>query len=214
MRKIYLAGPDVFSNDPRGQGSRLKNTLLNYGLDGMFPFDNEPRSLLRHAPPTFVKAQEIYQANIKMIQECDAVLANLEPFRGPSVDPGTAFEIGFAKALGKTVVGYNSPVQEYKDRVTVGDGRLFPGVEDFGLPENLMIALTTLPAFTGPNSLIEACKYLASVLPERTNPWGSAIRPPNDESYDPEAERSYDGEDYAELDKFKNDPPQGFGSRR
>ena len=51
-------------------------------------------------------AEGIYRANIGLIAEADALLANLNPFRGTEPDSGTVFEIGYAIALGKRVVGY------------------------------------------------------------------------------------------------------------
>ena len=51
-------------------------------------------------------AEGIYRANIGLIAEADALLANLNPFRGSEPDSGTVFEIGYAIALGKRVVGY------------------------------------------------------------------------------------------------------------
>ena len=36
------------------------------------------------------------------------MLANLEPFRGSEPDSGTAFEVGYALALGKPVYAYLS----------------------------------------------------------------------------------------------------------
>jgi nucleoside 2-deoxyribosyltransferase len=77
----------------------------------------------------------IYEANLKLIRSCQAVMANVSPFRGPSLDAGTAFEIGFGRALGLEIVGYTSDRTPYKERVTP-DGLM---VEDFGMIDNLMI---------------------------------------------------------------------------
>ena len=48
---------------------------------------------------------EAAQRNEDMLRACDAVLAVLD---GVDVDSGTAAEIGFAYALGKTVIGWRS----------------------------------------------------------------------------------------------------------
>ena len=43
-------------------------------------------------------------ANLEAIRAADFVMANLNDFRGPGEpDSGTAFEVGFAAALGKPV---------------------------------------------------------------------------------------------------------------
>jgi nucleoside 2-deoxyribosyltransferase len=127
MKKAYLAGPDVFRSNPIEFFDALKGKLALIDIQGLSPFDNECNN-----------SQEIFLSNITLIHEADFVLANITPFRGPSVDPGTAFEIGYATALGKPIICYSEDVREYKDRA-VGSEE-FPTVEGFGLHENLMIA--------------------------------------------------------------------------
>jgi nucleoside 2-deoxyribosyltransferase len=76
---------------------------------------------------------------------CDALVANLTPFRGAGADPGTAFELGYMRALGRPVFGYTHAPGDYRLRVEAGrDGAAWRDaegleVEDFGLAENLML---------------------------------------------------------------------------
>lgn len=86
------------------------------------------------------------------MRKANAVIANITPFRGPGMDPGTAFEIGFMRALGKPVFCYTASdllhaeraarwagaaVRERKgEGLEDGDGLL---IENFGMVENLMI---------------------------------------------------------------------------
>jgi nucleoside 2-deoxyribosyltransferase len=136
--KIYLAGPDVFRANAVEHGKQLKLVCADFGFEGLYPFDNE-------IPPTATKsltAKLIYNANTKMIDDCDIVVANLDRFRGPSVDPGTAFEIGYAIACNKLVFGYYTkvPTSFYLDSKLVANGDpIYPNVEEFGLHDNLMI---------------------------------------------------------------------------
>jgi nucleoside 2-deoxyribosyltransferase len=84
-----------------------------------------------------------------MMDEADAIIANLTPFRGPGADPGTAYELGAMAARGKLCLGYTNDPAVYAARVrrltTVSsrDGQLIDGdgltVEDFGLHDNLMM---------------------------------------------------------------------------
>lgn len=127
--KVYLAGPDVYRPDAKEHFNKMKATLALAGHEGLAPLDNEVD--LNHA----LASSKIYQANIQMIKRADVVLANISPFRGPSLDPGTAFEIGYAVALGKPVIVYTDNFSQYKSRVPT-DGYL---VEDFSLIDNLMI---------------------------------------------------------------------------
>ena len=84
------------------------------------------------------------------MRSCDVCLANCTPFRGVGMDCGTAYEIGFMRALGKPVFGYSSAVQDYAARAHAARrfGALPPtsdradaDVEDFDQAENLMIAM-------------------------------------------------------------------------
>lgn len=132
IKKVYLAGPDVFFKD--STGDKKKQLCLSYGLTPLFPLDNE----IDGVNP----APEIFKANLAMIESCDAVLANISPFRGPSCDPGTAFELGYAIKAGKKVFCYSSDGRELKQRIEedfpyyLKDGM---SIEDFGYVDNLMV---------------------------------------------------------------------------
>ena len=41
MKKIYLAGFDVFRKDAVERGIILKNLCEKYGYEGLYPLDNE-----------------------------------------------------------------------------------------------------------------------------------------------------------------------------
>jgi len=151
--RVYLAGPDVFYPDVADRSAKLKDACRHYGFEGVFPLDSglQLTTPLAREENGFL----IYEANIKLIQSCQAMLANISPFRGPSIDAGTAFEIGYGCALGLEVVAYTSDRRLYKDRV-VEDGLM---VEDFGMIENLMIhASVHGDIFCSPQ---EALDYLA-----------------------------------------------------
>ena len=126
--KIYLAGPDVFRENAKDHGAWLKRMCVEFGHEGLYPLDNEIVPL---------DSKKIFEANFDLIKSCDVVLANMTPFRGPSMDPGTAWEIGAAKALGKKVFLYCSNGMAYKDKANPSP--VFPIVEDFDLEDNLML---------------------------------------------------------------------------
>jgi len=141
---VYLAGPDVFFPDAPARGRALKAICAEHGLLGLFPLDGEV--------PGQPDAASIAAANEALIRSSDAVIANLSPFRGASADSGTAFEVGFARALGKPVFGYTLDPRPYEDRCAAPPVNAAPDragtlrdadgleVERFGLAENLMIA--------------------------------------------------------------------------
>jgi nucleoside 2-deoxyribosyltransferase len=146
--KIYLAGPDVFLPDAIAIGRRKKELCAQYGFEGLFPFDNEV------GPDAAGERIDklIYRANEAMIRRADLGICNLTPFRGPSADVGTVFELGLLVGLGKPVFGYTNVVDDLLRRYR----RLDPAVtfdpvanvwrdanrmtvEDFGNADNLMI---------------------------------------------------------------------------
>jgi|SRR5690606_31807502 len=135
MEKIYLAGPDVFRPDAKEIGRQLTLLVGNYGFEGLFPLDNE---ILLDGSKTS-NGRKIAEANMEMIRGCDIVLANLEPFRGPSADCGTVWECAYAKGLGKKVYGYNFDSTRYKDKVLgkIPHDNMF--VEDFDTWDNIML---------------------------------------------------------------------------
>ncbi|MFT3990912.1 MAG: nucleoside 2-deoxyribosyltransferase [Luteolibacter sp.] len=132
MLKVYLAGPDVFYPNARELADSAREKAAALGIQALIPIDND---IVAASPAEM--SLEIFEANVKMIREADAVIANLSPFRGPSADAGTVWEVGFAYGLGKKVIGYSTDRRNYKDRVAEPDGML---IEDFGNTDNLMIA--------------------------------------------------------------------------
>lgn len=144
--KLYLAGPDVFRPDAAAWAGQVRELCLAAGHQALIPLEGDE-------PAT---AAAIYRSNLRHIAEADAVLANLNPFRGAEPDSGTCVEIGYALALGKPVIGYADDLRPLRERLRAngpgadGRGRDAAGhvVEDFGLPFNLMLAVP-LPLVQG-----------------------------------------------------------------
>ena len=146
--KVYLAGPDVFYPNARAHGQALCELCAAHGFQGLFPLDApvdpdvQPRSLA------------IFQANRKWIDESDAVVANLCDWRGPEPDSGTVWEVAYALANGKPVIGYLPSSASLRERMAdvapQGVDRDGNEVEDFGLPLNLMLAHSLTGMVFGP----------------------------------------------------------------
>ena len=143
--KVYLAGPEVFLPDPIEAGRRKTALAEKHGLAGHYPLD----AVLDIAKlPKPEQARMIASANEALMLDCDALIANLTPFRGVSMDAGTAFEVGFMRALRRPVFGYTNVVPDYVTRaqafrargIPMGDGdRPDVQIEDFDQAENLMM---------------------------------------------------------------------------
>ena len=155
MKKIYLAGPDVFFRDADAHFDTLQACCAALGLLGVRPSDGGLSQGAQGSGDEL--AQRIYAANVALIRDCDAVLANLMPFRNPlEPDSGTVFEVGMAVALGKPVAGVVQDMAlayEHKVARVCGLQRDAAGqawdashgfmIEEFGQPMNLMLSRST-----------------------------------------------------------------------
>jgi nucleoside 2-deoxyribosyltransferase len=140
---VYLAGPDVFLPDALEVGRQKTEICRRHGLTGLYPLDNV---VDREATDASLR---IFKANEAMMNQADAIIANLTPFRGPGADGGTVYELGYMAARGKFCLGYSNDPTLYADRVrrstkvTARSGRLVDAdgltVEDFGQNDNLMM---------------------------------------------------------------------------
>ena len=147
--RIYLAGPDVFLPDANAIAEAKKDICARHGMQGVFPLDPIHCAAADAVPDRFL---QIYLRNEAHIRACDALIANLTPFRGPSADAGTVYELGFMRALGRPVLGYANTGETFRDRTLAflgpaarlraeddwvdGEGL---HLESFGLTDNLMI---------------------------------------------------------------------------
>lgn len=147
--RIYLAGPDVFLPSAAAFAEAKRKLCDTYGFIGVSPVDNEIdlTRLSKHEA-----ALRISAANEAMIRGCHLVIANLTPFRGPSADVGTAYEMGFARALGMPVFAYTNVAGNLVDRTRQALGAdavkraagqfedsFHMVIEDFDCMDNLML---------------------------------------------------------------------------
>ena len=145
MKKIYIAGPDVFERDSIEIGKQFVALCKEYGYEGLYPLDN----VVDFSGEKHKIAKDIFEANVAMITQADIVIANLNQFRGKEADSGTVWECGYASALGKEVYGYMNSTCDYMDTFAYAEKFEREGysvdkyervIEDFGHPINLMVA--------------------------------------------------------------------------
>lgn len=162
---VYLAGPDVFYSDAITRGAQKRQAVAAAGMTPHFPFDNEfkpqPDETLQQL------SFRIAAANEQMMRDCakpghvGVILADMTPWHGPSLDVGTAFEIGFMSALAQQsniiIIGYYQDAtdhqdsfaervnwQHYEGRATLDEQGVMRApdstvIENFGNHDNLMI---------------------------------------------------------------------------
>jgi nucleoside 2-deoxyribosyltransferase len=138
--KAYLAGPDVFLPHAGVQAAKKIALCKAYGLIGVAPFNPD---LDQSQPPELLWLR-IYEDDLRMMRECDLIIANLTPFRGASADAGTLVELGWFLGAGKPVYGYSNCGEAFVARsrahmTKLPDPQPNLAVEDFGLADNLMI---------------------------------------------------------------------------
>ena len=143
--RVYLAGPDVFLPQPDQRAARMKALCAVRGLVGVSPLDD----LSGGDPADWAGLPEplrIARRCEAHIATCDVMVANLTPYRGPSADAGTVYELGYMRALGRRVFGWSNDARPFaqRSRAFCGvEGRVDAAgmlIEDFdGMADNLMI---------------------------------------------------------------------------
>ncbi len=130
--RAYLAGPDVFFSNAGEIGQEKKRICTKYNIDGVYPLD--AAFDLEGLQPA-EQGYRCFDAMVALMHSCDLAIANLTPFREPSMDVGTAVEIGFMHGLKKPVFGYTNVSENFAERL--GEDGFF--VESFDLVDNLMV---------------------------------------------------------------------------
>ncbi len=150
QKRIYLAGPEVFLPDAIAVGKAKVAATAEAGFVGVFPLD---AALQLDGLPRPEQGRRIALACEQMMATCDLAIANLTPFRGVSMDSGTAYEVGYMRARGRPVLGYSNVAGDIRSRAEAFRRRGIPPgdcdrpdveIEDFGMAENLMIAIAVV----------------------------------------------------------------------
>ncbi|MEL4305595.1 nucleoside 2-deoxyribosyltransferase domain-containing protein [Methanococcoides sp. LMO-2] len=98
-KKIYLAAP-LFSVAEQEFNKKLENALEDLGFSVFVPQEDSNDT---EAAREEMDSNNIFKLNVEAIDTCDILVAVLDG--GTDVDSGTAWEIGYAYAKEKTVVG-------------------------------------------------------------------------------------------------------------
>ena len=106
----------VFERDPAAIFDRMKTLCLAHGVVGVAPLDNQI-GLVGIVPGKDL-LERIVRADIGLMDSLDGAVFCLDGFRrGPEMDAGTAFEVGYMKALGKPIAGWTRDIRPYPQRV-------------------------------------------------------------------------------------------------
>lgn len=161
MRRItslYIGGPDVAFPGSVEILNHKRSATEQAGFVPVIPSD----SVLVETTPSEAMAREIYMDRVSRMRLADAAIVNLTPWRGPNCEASAAYEVGFLAALGKPVFAYmnvaseadaemRARIEEHMGGQTDRSGRALDGygveIEDFGLPESLMVWAETRRLF-------------------------------------------------------------------
>ncbi len=94
---MYVAGP-LFDEGERWWIESVEARIAALGLSTFLPHRDNP-------PKTRETVTTIYRNNVDAIDRCDLVVASLN---GLTTDDGTAWELGYAFARDKTLIGLHT----------------------------------------------------------------------------------------------------------
>ena len=95
--RVYVAGP-LFDEGERWFIEKVEALVADAGFVTFLPHRDNP-------PKTEFNVSEIFHNDKRGIDECDVVVANLN---GITTDDGTAWELGYAYATGKYLIGLHT----------------------------------------------------------------------------------------------------------
>jgi nucleoside 2-deoxyribosyltransferase len=98
MVTVYLAGP-LFSKAELDYNKTIQQLLLNMGFDVFFPQDETKDDMAQYDDQNQFA---IFQTCLNGLKRSGIVVAVLD---GPDVDSGTSWEIGYAYANKKPIIG-------------------------------------------------------------------------------------------------------------
>lgn len=102
-KRIYLAGP-LFTAAERAWNDRLAAALRGKGFEVVLPQEEATKYMLGDS----IDFAGIFTTCLEGIRSMDVVVAVLD---GVDVDSGTAFECGYAYAIGKPVIGIRTDLR-------------------------------------------------------------------------------------------------------
>ena len=106
---IYFAGP-LFSLAERDFNQRLAESITNCLSDSTIIL---PQKKAKEITGNNGTIQDLFELSVRSIEKADVVIAILD---GADVDSGTSFEVGFAYAKGKPIIGIRTDFRESEDQ--------------------------------------------------------------------------------------------------
>jgi nucleoside 2-deoxyribosyltransferase len=109
--KLYIAGPECFYRNGTKMLGAMRAYAESLGFSVTLPNDyqaeecnNDPRTM----------ADDIFKNCVVSMADSTSIICDLECFRGPGIDGGSAYELGMAYATGVRCYGYTRDKREMK----------------------------------------------------------------------------------------------------
>lgn len=144
--RIYLADLVRYEEDADVQYGIMKDICQSYGLEAVTPIDCAEGIRELDSKNPYVRAGALAENYCRLIAGCDAVLADLNHYRGYECANDVGFECGVGFEFGKQLFGYMADTRPCIEKIpNYGEAagyRDFTGcnVENFNYPINLMFA--------------------------------------------------------------------------
>lgn len=150
---VYLADVVRYGADAPEVYRKMKEIAARYGLVAVAPSDGlDEAGWTVNGPwggdmgPLYARAAALTRHSADLIRGCDAVIADLNDYRGYECSNDVGFECGMAFEWGKKLYGYMDDTRPCIERLPhLGEQNEFrdmtgSNVENFGYPINLMFA--------------------------------------------------------------------------
>ncbi len=109
---VYIAGFECFLPNGRELAKQAVELCEEMGFEAISPVMGHPiGEEIDFSKGKQAVAKQIFFNNIKYINHCDLVVANLNNFRGWEPDGGTCFELGYAYTQGKKLYGFMDDIR-------------------------------------------------------------------------------------------------------
>lgn len=142
--RVYLSDTLRYGKDGRKGYEQMKQLCASLGLEALTPCDRaEGLEQTKSANP-YTKAAALTENYRCLVQSCDAVIADLNHYRGYECANDVGFECGMGFEMGKRLFGYMDDTRPCIETIpNLGEAEQFrdmtgSNVENFNYPVNLM----------------------------------------------------------------------------
>lgn len=142
-KRVYLSDVIRYNEDAEETYQRMKEICASYGLEAVTPCDWAEGYEGNGGNP-YARAAALTENYCRLVRSCDAVIADLNNYRGYECSNDVGFECGMGFEMGKKLFGYMADARPCIEKIPhLGEASEFrdmtgSNVENFNYPANLM----------------------------------------------------------------------------